>query len=132
MAAPTAENIHGTADSTHDIQDETSLDVSEFKAKYTREKRERKNNFGNTRRIEYFNPMLVMSFTAFVTGSTSLAVAHPGTRVTALTNFAAERRGMDPAQGSMIFEDPEDSWSLEEDVKTSFTVMHAPFVIPAA
>ena len=129
MAAPTAVNVHGTADTANDISDETSLDVSEFKAKFTREKRERKNYHGNVRRIEYFNPMLAISLTAFITGTTAMASQHPGTQVTSLVNFAAEKRGMDPAVGTMILEDAEDTLSLEEDQKTSINIIHAPFVV---
>lgn len=136
MSAPSPVHIHGTADAANDISDEPAsssvLDVSEFKFKVTRERRERRNHHGNMRRLEYFNPMVAISLTAFIVGNSGLAVQHPGTRVTALANFAAEKRGMDPAQGTMILEDVEDSLSLEEDQKTSMSITHAPFVVTAA
>lgn len=135
MSAPAAVHIHGTADADNDISDEPAmssvLDVEEFKFKITRERRERRNNHGNFRRLEYFNPLVAISLTAFTIGASGLAVQHPGTRVTALANFAAEKRGMDPAVGTMILEDTEETLSLEEDQKTTMNIIHAPFVVTA-
>ena len=131
MPAPSALHIHGTAD-PNDILDEPAsnpvLDVQEVKFALSRERRERRNSSGAFRRLEYFNPLLTMTLTAFVTGG-GLGSQAVGTRVTSLANFAAERRGMDPAVGTMILEDTEDSLSLEEDTKTSMQILHAPFVI---
>ena len=53
---------------------------------------------------------------------------HPGVEVTSLSNFAADRRGCDEGVGTLIMEDPEDELSLEEDAKTKFNVLWAPFV----
>jgi hypothetical protein len=131
MAAPSAIHVHGSADSLNDLQDEENLDVEEFKAKTSRETRDRKNRYGNLRRREYFNPMVSISLTAFVITASGLADQHPGTRVTALVNFAASRRGMDPAVGTMMLDDTEETLSLEEDLKTSMNITHAPFVVTA-
>lgn len=135
MAAPATVNIHGTADAANDILDEPSgspvLDVEEFKFKVTRERRERRNNYGNFRRLEYFNPLVAISLTAWAIGASGLATQHPGTRVTSLSNYAAEKRGMDPAVGTMILEDTEETLSLDEDQKTSMNIIHAPFVVTA-
>jgi len=132
MASPSALHIHGTADAANDIQDEPAsssvLDVQDFKFAFSRERRERRNNTGALRRLEYFNPLLTMSLTAFIVGG-GLGTQEVGTRVTALANFAAERRGMDPTVGTMILEDTEDSLTLEEDAKTTMQILHAPFVI---
>lgn len=129
---PAPVNIHGTADAVNDIQDEASLDVSEFKFKATRESRDRKDRHGNVRRREYFNPMVAISMTAMLIGAPNgLAAQHPGTRVTALTNYAAERRGFDPSVGTMMLDDAEDTLSLEEDMKASMNITHAPFVVTA-
>jgi hypothetical protein len=131
MPAPSAVNIHGAADTLNDIQDEDNLDVQEYKAKYAREKRERKNRFGNLRRVEFFNPIVSISLTAFVITASGLADQHPGTRVVSLVNYATTKRGMDPAVGTMMIDDAEDTHSLEEDLKTSMNITHAPFVITA-
>lgn len=132
MAAPSAVNIHGTTDTYNDIVDESTLDIEDFKFKVSREKRERKNRHGNVRRIEAFNPMVAISFTAMLIGAPSgLADQHPGTRVTALVNYAVEQRGFDPAVGTMILDDAEDSLSQEDDRKTSVNVTHYPFVVTA-
>jgi hypothetical protein len=133
MASPSALHIHGTADA-NDLLDEPAsnavLDVTEFKFALSRERRERRNASGAFRRLEYFNPLLTISLTAFIVGG-GLATQEVGTRVTSLANFAAERRGMDPAVGTMILEDTEDSLTLEEDAKTTMQILHAPFVITA-
>lgn len=133
MASPSALHIHGTADD-NDVLDEPNvnpvLDVQDFKYAFSRERRERRNNTGAFRRLEYYNPLLTMTLTAFIVGG-GLATQEVGTRVTSLANFAAERRGMDPAVGTMILEDTEDSKTLEEDAKTSMQILHAPFVITA-
>ena len=134
MASPAALHIHGTA-SSNDILDETDvnnpvLDVTDFKFSFSRERRERRNNTGAFRRLEYYNPLLTMSLTAFIVGG-GLATQHVGTRVTSLANFAAERRGMDPAVGTMILEDTEDAMTLDDDTKTTMQILHAPFVITA-
>ena len=131
MAAPSTVNIHGSADTLNDIQDESNLDVQDFKFKASRETRDRKNRHGNLRRREYFNPMGAISFTAFIVSAAGFGDQHPGTRVTSLVNYAAERRGFDPAVGTMMIDDVEDSWGLDEDVKASYNITHAPFVVTA-
>lgn len=133
MASPSALHIHGTADAG-DLVDEPAsssvLDVTEFTFSFTRERRDRRDHTGALRRLEYYNPLLTMSLTAFIIGG-GLATQEVGTRVTSLANFAAERRGMDPAVGTMVLEDTEDSLTLEEDAKTTMQILHAPFVITA-
>jgi hypothetical protein len=131
MPAPAAVNIHGSADSLNDIEDEANIDIQEFKANFSREQRDRKNRHGNLRRREYFNPLVAISFTGFFISAAGLATQHPGTRVVSLVNFAVETRGMDPAVGTMMLDDAEDTKSLEEDLKTSMNITHAPFVITA-
>lgn len=131
MAAPSTVNIHGSADSLNDINDESNLDVQDFKLKYSRETRDRKNRHGNLRRREYFNPMVAISFTAFIVTASGFGDQHPGTRVVSLVNWAAEKRGFDPAVGTMMIDDVEDAFSLEEDIKASYNITHAPFVVTA-
>lgn len=132
MPAPAPLIIHGTADPLHDIADEASLDVSEFKAKFTREVTDRKDRYGNLRRREYFNPIVAISLTALIVEATGLAAQHVGTRVNSLVNYATEKRGMDPAVGTMMLDDAEDTKSLEEDLKTTMNITHAPFVVTPA
>lgn len=131
MAAPSTVNIHGSADSLNDINDESNLDVQDFKMKYSRESRDRKNRHGNLRRREYFNPMVAISFTAFIVTASGFGDQHPGTRVVSLVNYATEKRGFDPAVGTMMIDDVEDAFSLEEDIKASYNITHAPFVVTA-
>lgn len=131
MAAPSSVITHGAADSLNDILDEDNLDVQDFKSKYSREKRERKNRYGNLRRVEFFNPIVAISLTAFVITQSGLADQQPGTRVTALANYATSHHGLDPTAGTMMLDDAEDSLSLEEDLKCAMNITHAPFVITA-
>ena len=131
MAAPSTVNIHGSADTLNDINDESNLDVQDFKLKYSRETRDRKNRHGNLRRREYFNPMVTISFTAFIVTASGFGDQHPGTRVVSLVNYATEKRGFDPAVGTMMIDDVEDAFSLEEDIKATYNITHAPFVVTA-
>lgn len=131
MAAPSPLIIHGSADSLNDLLDEENLDVEDFKIKFSRQTRDRMNRHGNLRRREYFNPITAISFTAFVITAAGLAAQHPGTRVVSLANYAVEKRGMDPAIGTMMLDDAEDSYSQTEDLKTSMNITHAPFVVTA-
>ena len=131
MAAPSTVNIHGSADTLNDIQDESNLDVQDFKLKFAREERQRKNRHGNVRRVEHFNPTTSISFTAFIVSAAGFGDQHPGTRVVSLVNFAAERRGMDPAVGTMVLMDTEDALTIDEDLKASYNITHYPFVVTA-
>lgn len=131
MSAPSNLISHGAADPVNDLADEDNLDVTEFKAKHSREKRETKNRFGNVRKVQFFNPIVAISLSAFVIGRAGLADLEPGTRVTALVNYASTRHGHDPSVGTMMLDDAEDTLSLEEDLKTSYNITHCPFVITA-
>lgn len=131
MAAPSTVNIHGSADSLNDINDEINLDVLDFKVKVDREERQRKNRHGSVRRVEMFNAKASISFSAYIVTASGLGDQHPGTRIVSLVNYATEYNGMDPAQGTMILMDLERAFSLEEDVKASYNIMHYPFVITA-
>lgn len=137
MAAPASVIIHGT-DASGDLLDEPSntpsVLVESLTFKFTRERIEYRNRNKAFRKLKYVNPLLVMSFAGFLTSaaaSNNVGGAHVGTEVASLSNFAAERRGMDPAVGTLILEDPEDELTLEEDAKTKFNVLHAPFVVNA-
>lgn len=131
MPAPSTLISHGAADPVNDLADEDNLDVTEFKAKHSREKRETKNRFGNVRKVQFFNPIVAISLSAFIISRTGQADQEPGTRVTALVNYASARHGHDPSVGTMMLDDAEDTLSLEEDLKTSYNITHCPFVITA-
>jgi len=130
MPAPAPLIIHG-ADIATDLLDEENLDVQDYKAKFSREMRDRKDRHGNLRRRECFNPLVAISFSAYVVAAAGLAVQHPGTRVLALANYGSETHGFDPAIGTMILDDVEDTKSLEEDLKIAYNITHAPFVVSA-
>ena len=131
MPAPQEVYIHGT-DGAYDLKDEPEVNpsvlVETFSAKATRERIEYRNRNRAFRKLKYVNPLLVMAFAGYIGQYTGLAIQHPGTQVTSLANFQAERLGFDPTVGTMILEDPENELSLEDDAKTKFNVVHAPFV----
>lgn len=128
MSAPAAINEFGSA---LDLVDEPStssvVQCETFTFKGQREKRESKKYDRSVTFVDYANPTAMMSFKGYILGS-GLAVQEAGTEVTSLSNFAATRHGCDPAVGTMIYEDPEDSFSLTDDVQISFNVMWYPFV----
>lgn len=132
MPAPAAVIIHGASDPLNDLLDEENLDVQDFKSNFSRETRDKRNRHGNLRRREYFNPLVSISFTAFVVTAAGLADQHPGTRVNSLLNYAVTKRGLDPSVGTIMLDDAEDTQTLEEDLKTAMNMTHAPFVVTAA
>lgn len=131
MPAPAPLIIHGQADALNDLLDEENLDLKDYKFKVSRQTRDRVNRHGNLRRREYFNPIVAISFTAFIVNAAGLADQHPGTRVIALANYAVDARGFDPAVGTMMLDDAEDSKTQESDLETSMNITHAPFVVSA-
>lgn len=131
MAAPSSLIIHGADDALNDLLDEDNLDMQDIKIKYTREKRERKNHHGNVRRVEMFNPTGSISGTAFMITRSGLADQQPGTRITGLLNYASTRHGFDPTAGTIVLDDVEESFSMEEDMKSAFNATHYLFVTSA-
>ena len=61
--------------------------------------------------------------------TTGLANQHPGTAVATLANFAANTYGFVPADGTMIFMDPNRTETNTEMAKTTFSVKQYPFVV---
>jgi hypothetical protein len=51
-----------------------------------------------------------------------------GTTVSTLANFASAFRSFDPATGLNIFDDPTDSWAMQDLRDCSFKVMHKPYI----
>jgi hypothetical protein len=77
------------------------------------------------------DPVVELSYQCHITGSSrsGFASQHPGTTVTALTNYATTIRGFNPTEGTMILMDVEDTLQdTDETPTTSFTVMHYPGV----
>lgn len=137
MAAPTSVITHGTAaagDLTNEPANTPGVLVESLTFKFTRERREYRNSLYAFRILKYVNPLLVMSFAGWLTSaasSSNVGGKEPGAEVSALANFGAARRTFDATTGTvgtMIMEDPEDELSIEEDAKTKFNVLWAPFV----
>ena len=78
--------------------------------------------------LQYTDPTIVFAFKAFISAAAGLAIAHPGSQVTELANFAAARHGFDPEQGIMVYEDPSDELDNENPDAISFNVVGYPFV----
>jgi hypothetical protein len=137
MAAPSSVVTHGTS-AAGDLKNEPAstpgVFVESLTFKFTRERREYRNNLYAFRILKYVNPLLVMAFAGWLTtdaGAGNVGGQAVGTEVSALANFGAARRGFDATTGTvgtMIMEDPEDELSIENDAKTKFNVLWAPFV----
>lgn len=125
----TAVYEHGTFPVNTRPIDEANLLVESVKVKAQREKKTWKGAANKaTQRARYTDPMLIWSVVAYVSAFAGFATQHPGTAVTTFANFDAAYRGFDPADGVMVLEDPEDEGTIEDMYKTSFTVVHMPFV----
>lgn len=128
MSAPTAINEFGSA---IDLVDEPSsapvVQCETFTFKGMRDERVSKKYDRSTTFVDYTDPRAEMDFKGYILGS-GLAVQEAGTEVTSLSNFASTRHGCDPAVGTMVYLDPEDSFTLTDDVQISFKVKWFPFV----
>lgn len=129
MSAPAAINSFGTAiDLVNEPAVSPVVQTESFTFKSMRDRRDSKKYDGSTTFIDYRNPRAEMDFKGYILQSSGLATQEAGTEVSALANFASTRHGCDPAVGTMIYEDPEDSFTLTDDVQISFKVSWNPFV----
>ena len=88
------------------------------------------NASGATFGLEYRNPTITFAFDGYLSNKTlGLANQHPGTAVATLANFAANTYGFVPADGTMIFMDPNRTETNTEMAKTTFSVKQYPFVV---
>jgi len=122
---------HGNLPADGTLLDEANLLVESLTVTPSREEKTYKGPNRSVRGISLTNPTLAFAFKARVGAYAGLAVQHPGTQVTELANFAAVRRGYDPAQGMMVLGDISDESNNEDPDMVSFTVTHWPFVEPA-
>lgn len=123
---------HGGLLESETLLDEANLLIQSLTLTAAREKKAFRGVNRGTAALQFTDPIFTFAFKAYVSAATGLAVQHPGTQVTELANYAAARRGFDPAEGMMVYEDPSDELGVEDADMTSFNVVHYPLVEPAA
>ena len=77
------------------------------------------------------DPMVEITAAGRISGTTRVTFAafHPGTTITALSNYATTIRGFNPASGKIIFQDVEDTLNNVDTTPTfSFSAMHYPLM----
>jgi hypothetical protein len=120
---------HGNLPASTTMVDEPSLLVQSLTVTPSREKKTYKG--ATTKAVEgiqYLNPMLTFAFSCYVAAESGLSVAHPGSIVAELANFAAEMHGFDPADGILVFEDPSRKMDLENPDALDFSVVNYPYI----
>jgi hypothetical protein len=78
--------------------------------------------------LRFSNPLLTFSYRGILATRTGLGNMHPGELVDQLANYEGQMYGFDPAEGIMVYEDPEMRFTLEDPADCSFSVVHYPFV----
>lgn len=119
---------YGTLPETGGPVDEPNLLVQSLTISPAREKKAYKGPNKATGALQYTDPIITFAFKAYISAAAGLAIAHPGSLVTELANFAAARHGFDPEQGIMVYEDPSDELDNENPDSVSFNVVGYPFV----
>ena len=77
------------------------------------------------------DPMVEITAAGRISGTTrgTFAAQHPGTTITALSNYATTIRGFNPASGKIIFQDVEDTLNNVDSTPTmSMTIKHYPLM----
>lgn len=110
------------------LVDEAELSVKTLTRKAARDKKTYKNAKGAINGLRFINPMLTFSFVGVPATGTQFAAQHPGTGVASILNFSSSVHGFDPAQGVLVFEDPEDTLNQEDPLELKFDVVQYPFV----
>ncbi len=129
MPAVAALIDHGTFPATSGPAAEANLLIQSLKVSAKREKKGYKSaSTKATTRLRYSDPTLEFDVDAFINGTTGFVTQHPGSAVTTLANFADTYRTFDKDDGVMVFEDPVDDYPLDDLIKTTFKVVHYPFV----
>jgi hypothetical protein len=114
------------------LVDEADLLIQSLSIKATREEKMFKGANKATQGVLETDPKLTFEFKAIISEVAGLADQNPGTAVTELANFAAAIHGFDPEEGTLIYKDPSRELDNENPDMVNFTVIHLPFVEPAA
>jgi len=119
---------YGLLPSDGTLVDEDAIFIQSLTITPARELKKYRGVNRATQGLSYTDPTLTFAFKAYAFEATGLAVAHPGTQVTELANFAASRRGFSASEGMMVYEDPSDELTNEDADMINFNVVHYPFV----
>ena len=123
---------HGNLPATDSLVDEPNMLVQSLSIKGQREEKMFKGANKATQGVLETDPKLTFEFKAIISEYAGLCEQNPGTQCTELANFAADIHGFDPTEGMMIYKDPSRDLDTENPDMLSFTVLHLPFVEPAA
>lgn len=81
--------------------------------------------------LEFLDPILTITFEAYISAYTGLCNSHPGTVVTELLNYTDARFGFSPDDGTMVYEDPSTKADLTNPETLTFSVVQYPFLVVA-
>lgn len=117
-----------------DIVDEIGILVNSLTISPTREKRVFKNASGCTAGLRYQDPILTFDFDGYMSAvdpgdeANNLHNIHPGTAVASIANYTGAIYGFDPADGTLVLEDPVRQLSNEDLCKAQCKIVQHPFV----
>jgi hypothetical protein len=123
---------HGNLPATGGLVDEPNMLVQSLSIKAEREEKMFKGANKATQGVLETDPKLTFEFKAIISEYAGLCDEHPGAAVAELANFAAGIHGFDPEDGTMIYKDPSRDMDNENPDMVNFSVLHLPFVEPAA
>lgn len=134
MAAPSTEVTHGTLINTTPT-DETSLLITKMTQTFSRERKELKGAVTQAvQKVRERNPLLVIKLEGAVSATGSgYATLNAGAEPSAVANFAATTRGIDPTAGTTVCGDIEDTHDRDPDLDAywtmSCTLTHYSYVV---
>jgi hypothetical protein len=117
---------HGTLASSA-LLDEPNVLVTSLTVTPARE--EKLYKFGGVTKVaRYIDPIISFAFSGIIKALAGLSDQHPGTSITSLANFAANRHGFDPADGVIVYKDPSTEETGDDPTQISFTATQYPFI----
>ena len=114
------------------LDDEADFLVTSCTRSGSREKEEFRNSKRSVEGLEYYNARFTVTINGNVLGfgaAGSFTARHPGTQITALSNFDTTYFDFDIADGSSFFEQPTIEAETDNAPTGSFNLEHYPYVI---
>jgi hypothetical protein len=120
---------HGSLPSYDLTELETGILLDSFEMEFTRTYEPKRNANKQTVFQRGVDPVVNLSASGRISGTsrTGFAAQHPGTTITALTNYSTTIRGFAPGVGKIIFNDVTDTLNNTDSTPTfSFSATHFP------